>query len=88
MWRRSARPVQRVEFVQRSGNRLTLPFEDFKHRVQSSLARKLRLFWSNGGQPNMYGIGPHRELVGVHIAPSVPRPVDGDDQRRKRVPLG
>jgi hypothetical protein len=75
IWRRSTRRSQPVEFVQRSGNRLILPFEDFKRRVQSSLARKLRLFGSNGGRPDMYSIGPHPELVGRQIAPSVRGPV-------------
>ena len=52
-----------------------LPFEDFTRRVRSSLARKLRLFRSNGGRPDMYSIGPHRELVGREIAPSIRSPV-------------
>jgi hypothetical protein len=75
IWPQSAQLSQRVEFVQRSGNRLVLPFEDFKRRVQSSLARKLRLFGSDGGQPDMYGIGPHPELLGRRTAPVVRGPV-------------
>jgi hypothetical protein len=73
IWRRPARLSHRVEFVQRSGDRLVLPFANFKRRLQSSLARKWRLFGSNGGQADMYGIGPHPELVGRQIVPSVRR---------------
>jgi sulfatase-like protein len=70
-WRGSARLPQRVEFLQRSGHRLILSFPDFKRRVQASLARKLRLFRSSGEEPDMYGIGPHRELVGRQVTAPV-----------------
>jgi Sulfatase len=75
IWSRPARSSPRVEFLQRSGNRLMVPFEEFKRRVQSSLARKLRLFASHDAQPDMYGIGPHPELVGHQITPTGRGPV-------------
>jgi hypothetical protein len=75
IWRRSARLPRPVEFFQRSGHRLILPFPEFKRRVQASLARKLRLFGSEGGEPDMYSIGPHRELVGRLVGAPVRGPV-------------
>lgn len=86
IWSRSAPLVQRVDFFQRSGHRLTLPFPEFKRRVRASLARKLQLFESNGREPDMYGIGPHRELVGRQVGAPVDGPVratiDGADAFR------
>jgi hypothetical protein len=75
LWRRSARLPQRVEFVQRSGQRLILPFPEFKRRVRATVARKLQLFASDDGQSGVYAIGPHRELVGRQLGAPARGPV-------------
>jgi hypothetical protein len=75
LWQRSARPPQRVEFLLRSAQRLFLPFTEFKRRVRVSVARKLRLFASDDGEPGMYSIGPRRELVGRQVGAPARGPV-------------
>jgi hypothetical protein len=67
-WRSSAGIPQDVEVFQRSGRRLTLPFDTFKQRVRASLERKLRLFGSDGRGPGLFGFGPDPELVGRPVA--------------------
>ncbi|HKH18499.1 MAG TPA: sulfatase-like hydrolase/transferase [Solirubrobacteraceae bacterium] len=73
IWSRPARPPQRVEFLERSGDRLVLAFSDFKRRVRTSLARKLQVFGSNGAAPDMFNIGPHPELAGRWRRPPAAR---------------
>jgi hypothetical protein len=65
---RSAYIPSDVEVYERSGRTLTLPLPDFKRRIRASLARKIRLFGSNGRPPGLFGIGPHPELIGRVIA--------------------
>jgi hypothetical protein len=48
----------------RSGHKLTLPFNEFKRRVHAAVQRKVRLFGDHGRPPGLFGIGPHRELIG------------------------
>jgi hypothetical protein len=60
-------PAQ-VEILERSGRKLTLSFSEYKRRIRASLERKLRLFGSGGRAPGLYGLGPHRELIGQSVA--------------------
>jgi hypothetical protein len=75
IWRNSARLPQRVEFFRRSGDRFILPFPEFKRRVKASIARKVRLFPTNGGKPDMDGIGGNRELIGRRVGAPVHGPL-------------
>jgi Sulfatase len=69
---RSARIPSNIEVYERSGRRLTLSLPEFKRRIRASLARKIRLFGSNGRGPGLFGIGPHPELVGRTVG-ALPR---------------
>jgi hypothetical protein len=65
LWRRGARLPRSVVVFQRSGNRLRLPFPEFKRRVRASLDRKLRVFGPGDGRPpGIYGLGPDPALLG------------------------
>jgi hypothetical protein len=69
---RSARIPSNIEVYERSGRRLTLSLPEFKRRIRASLARKIRLFGSNGRGPGLFGIGPHPELIGRPVG-ALPR---------------
>jgi hypothetical protein len=71
-WRIEGKPIfdpdahvpSSVVVYERSGDPLTLSLPEFKRRIRASLARKIRLFGSNGRPPGIYGIGPHPQLIG------------------------
>jgi hypothetical protein len=63
-WHPNPKIPSQVVVLQRSGRRLTLSLAEFRRRVRASLQRKLALFGSDGHGPGLYGIGPHRELLG------------------------
>jgi hypothetical protein len=69
---RSAHIPSNVEVYERSGRKLTLSLNAFKRRIRVSLARKIRLFGSDGRPPGLFGIGPHPELIGRAVA-ALPR---------------
>ena len=68
----SARIPTSVDVYMRSGRKLTLSLPEFQRRIRASLARKIRLFGDHGMSPGLFGIGPHRELIGQTVT-SLPR---------------
>jgi len=75
---RSADIPSKVEVYERSGRKLTLSLRDFKRRIRASVRRKTSLFGSNGRPPGLFGIGPHRELIGRTIRDSPRAAVSAD----------
>ncbi len=73
----SAHIPSQVDVYERSGRKLTLSLTDFKQRVRVSLARKIRLFGSNGRAPGLFGLGPHPELIGRTVGDVATSPVRG-----------
>jgi hypothetical protein len=74
---------------ERSGNSIRLSLRDLRRRSAQALRLKLRLFGSGARLPGLFGIGPHRELVGTPVAswPALPpsgRRADLDNAGRFR----
>jgi hypothetical protein len=74
---RSAGIPSQVDVYERSGRKLTLSLTDFKQRLRVSLARKIRLFGSNGRAPGLFALGPHPELIGRTVGALATAPVRG-----------
>jgi hypothetical protein len=68
---RSAQIPSNVDVYMRSGRKLTLSLPQFKRRIRASLERKISLFGDHGRPPGLFGIGPHRELIG-HAVGALP----------------
>ena len=64
---RAAHIPSTVVVYERSGRKLALSLPEFKRRIRASLARKIRLFGSDGRRPGLYGLGPHPELIGRSV---------------------
>ncbi len=75
---RSAHIPSNVDVYERSGRKLTLSLPAFERRIRASLARKIRLFGSNGRPPGLFGIGPHPELIGRTVRALPRAPVGGE----------
>jgi len=54
--------------IQRSGRRFRLSAGSLRRRARAALRMKLRLFGSGDASPGIYGIGPHRELLGTSLS--------------------
>ena len=66
---RAARRIpSSVDLIQRSGRRFTLSLTALKKQARARLRTKLALFGSGDGEPGIFGIGPHPELVGTPLS--------------------
>jgi hypothetical protein len=75
-----ARARERIlTFVKTDGERIEVDAAALERGRRASLARQLRLFGSGAGAPGVYGIGPHRELLGRRVDELTV--VDGGDLR-------
>jgi len=64
----SRRIPSSVLLIQRSGRRFTLGLAALRRGARRALRRKLRRFGSGDDSPGIYGIGPHRELLGTPVS--------------------
>jgi Sulfatase len=66
--RASRRIPSSVELFQRSGRHFTVSLPSLQRQARRRLRQKLRMFGSGDASPGLYGIGPHRELVGTPVS--------------------
>jgi sulfatase-like protein len=78
---RSAQIPSDIDVYMRSGRKLTLSLRAFRRRIRASLDRKISLFGEHGEEPGLFGIGPHKDLIGraVNSLPRAPFSADIDD---------